>query len=103
MGVESIGVVPMGVISICAVGMGVLNACVVGMGILVASVNVMSVWWVGMDGMSPKRLSASNSIHSSHPRSPQSQNLFADPSKQTSREDSNRHAAEERPDPIKKR
>ena len=82
MGVVSTGVVPMGVISICAVGMGVINACVVGMGILVAGVNVMSAWWVGMDGMGPKRLSASNSIHSSHPRSPQSQNLYAYPSKQ---------------------
>ena len=97
MGVVSIGVVPMGVISICAVGMGVLNACVVGIGILVVGVNVMSVWCVGMDDMGPKRLSASNSIHSSHPRSPQSQNLFAYPSKQTSREDSNHHAAEARP------
>lgn len=81
MGVVSIGVVPMGVLSIGAVGMGLINACVVGMGILVAGVNVMGVWWVGIDGMGPKRLGGSSAIHSHH-HTPQSQNLYAYPSKQ---------------------
>ena len=81
MGVVSIGVVPMGVLSIGAVGMGVINACVVGMGILVAGVNVMGVWWAGVDGMGPKRLGTSSAIQHHH-HSPQSQNLYAYPSKQ---------------------